>query len=585
MQNLSTRLVPSHHRWLVRGLGMIALGLGGIGGVAQLPGADVQFIILSDVHFGYIRKSPVPHTGTTTDALTINGYLLTSLNAVSGMTFPSDGGVGAGTTVGPIDMIAVTGDMANRNESGDGIGTESANQVQSDAASWAQFTSVYLTGVTLQNKAGAQPPFLLSPGNHDISNAIGQRYIIPANIDDTSMRQMLSVATGSPPLAAGTIDQAYFTATNASGAFINKPNYSLNIGGVHFISISAWPDTGSRKWIDADLAAVPLTTPVMIFTHCYPDADPTLLSPPLTTSPYSTVAGPPTTAGAVNDNEAVISDVIDQSEYASDTSSNVEQAAMTTWIKTHPNIVAYFHGHTNYNEMYEYNGPNKDIALNCFRIDSPMKGALSATSGKESLLSFDIATLDTTTGRMTVREIRWYPTPAFSTDVTTTNPDTGANSTFSSTNTPMETVYTKLAAPGFSVPAGSYGSAQDVSLISGPGTTVYYTTDGSTPTTSSFQYNGQPINVTATMTITALAVSNKFSSQAPSTSVAADTISGATGTGTGTGSGSTAATAGSTAGAVSSSSSSSKCGSGGGMAALAGLGLLLALGLLRRHGR
>lgn len=44
--------------------------------------------------------------------------------------------------------------------------------------------------------------------------------------------------------------------------------------------------------------------------------------------------------------------------------------------------------------------------------------------------------------------------------------------------------------PGFSVPAGVYGSAQSVSIRVPEGATVYYTTDGSTPTESSARYTG-----------------------------------------------------------------------------------------------
>jgi hypothetical protein len=46
-----------------------------------------------------------------------------------------------------------------------------------------------------------------------------------------------------------------------------------------------------------------------------------------------------------------------------------------------------------------------------------------------------------------------------------------------------------------------------------PGVTIYYTTDGSTPTTSSNQYNG-PIMVIGTTTIKAIAVRSGWSQSA-----------------------------------------------------------------------
>ena len=59
-------------------------------------------------------------------------------------------------------------------------------------------------------------------------------------------------------------------------------------------------------------------------------------------------------------------------------------------------------------------------------------------------------------------------------------------------------------APTFSPATGTYTSAQSVSL-SDPGATIYYTTDGSTPTTSSTVY-GAPITVAGNTTVQAIAV-------------------------------------------------------------------------------
>ena len=64
------------------------------------------------------------------DANTINQALLASLNQISTLTFPADGGVNAGQAVGGIDLLAVTGDMANRYENNGGT---YQNTVQIDA--------------------------------------------------------------------------------------------------------------------------------------------------------------------------------------------------------------------------------------------------------------------------------------------------------------------------------------------------------------------------------------------------------------------------------------------------------------------
>ena len=63
----------------------------------------------------------------------------------------------------------------------------------------------------------------------------------------------------------------------------------------------------------------------------------------------------------------------------------------------------------------------------------------------------------------------------------------------------------KLSAPTFSVAEGTYYSAQSVTLSAGAGTTIYYTTDGSTPTLSSSTYSAA-LSISSTTTVKAFAV-------------------------------------------------------------------------------
>ena len=76
---------------------------------------------------------------------------------------------------------------------------------------------------------------------------------------------------------------------------------------------------------------------------------------------------------------------------------------------------------------------------------------------------------------------------------------------------------TPAATPTFSVAAGNYSSAQSVALSDATaGATIYYTTNGSVPTTSSAVYSA-PINVATSQTINAIAVASGFSTSAVAT--------------------------------------------------------------------
>ena len=78
-------------------------------------------------------------------------------------------------------------------------------------------------------------------------------------------------------------------------------------------------------------------------------------------------------------------------------------------------------------------------------------------------------------------------------------------------NTPFQT-----ATPTFSPGTGTYSTAQSVSIADATsGAVIYYTTDGSTPNTSSSVYHSA-ITVTATTTVNALAVAPGYTNSAVS---------------------------------------------------------------------
>jgi hypothetical protein len=95
-------------------------------------------------------------------------------------------------------------------------------------------------------------------------------------------------------------------------------------------------------------------------------------------------------------------------------------------------------------------------------------------------------------------DVTWTPNPThFGNAVTWSTPDP---THFGNSIGPSQ-----QATPTFSPLGGTYTSAQTVTITSAGADTIYYTTDGSTPTTSSTVYSG-PITVSTTETVKALAV-------------------------------------------------------------------------------
>jgi hypothetical protein len=106
------------------------------------------------------------------------------------------------------------------------------------------------------------------------------------------------------------------------------------------------------------------------------------------------------------------------------------------------------------------------------------------------------------------------------------------------------TSLTTAATPTFSPVAGTYTSAQSVTISDAtPGSTIYYTLNGTTPNTSSTQFTTTPITVAASETINAIATATGYAQSALGTAAyvisaptpaATPAIVPATGTYTGT---------------------------------------------------
>ena len=137
-------------------------------------------------------------------------------------------------------------------------------------------------------------------------------------------------------------------------------------------------------------------------------------------------------------------------------------------------------------------------------------GAGTFTSAQQVILSDATAGATiyyTTDGSMPTTSSPQYSSPlAVSTSETIKAIATASGFSSSAVASAAYTINLPVNAPTFSPAGGTYTSAQTVTISdTTTGATIYYTTDGSMPTTSSPQYSGTPIQVSTTETLNAIA--------------------------------------------------------------------------------
>ncbi len=345
----------------------------------------VNIIFTADPHYGLTRAEFKGHKNVA--SYIVNAAMIANINAVPSLTLPADSGAGAGNKVGAVDYLIEGGDIANRME----------DQIQTATASWAQFKKDYIHDLKLIGSNGKPAELLLMPGNHDISNAIGFVRPMEPETDPTSMVNIYNLMMKpEKPVTNDSYDYSK-----------DKINYSLDIKGIHFVFVNLWPDSAERIWIEKDLRKVNNTTPVILFTH----------DEPVCQAKHFTNPVPPHLMGEKRKFQNLLDENYKEGRKAHKGEENtvIEQRGFVNFLKLHPNIIAYFHGNTNYNEFYDYKGPDNDINLKTFRVDSPMKGEYSAKN--EKLLSFQLISINTVSHLLTVRECLWNTDPLSSNNV------------------------------------------------------------------------------------------------------------------------------------------------------------------------
>jgi len=338
-------------------------------GVAQSKDRIIHFIFTSDLHFGLTKdKFKSNHK---VSAYEVNKALAGVMQHLVGQKIPSDSGVQSSQIINGIEALVITGDIANRMEDG----------IQSATKSWEEFKKVYIDSLKIKQANHKKTQLLLVPGNHDMSNAIGFHRKMNPKKDPASMIGIYKLM----------FPKQQVTQFDSS---VCRIHYSKDLNGVHFIFLSLYPDSAERVWMEKDLKNIAIKTPVLLFAHSIPNVEPRFFENP-------------NGIHDINEEDKFENLVPERYKDGKDVKglTTIEQNAFVSFIKKHSNIKVYFHGHENFTEYYTYFGPNKDIALNCIRTDSPMKGRLSAKD--ETKLAFELVSINSNTGLMTVREILW----------------------------------------------------------------------------------------------------------------------------------------------------------------------------------
>ena len=348
--------------------------------VTPPPAANniVQFVFTSDQHYGLTKTSFQGASGV--DARIVNATLVAKINSLPLVNFPNDGGVKAGQSIRFMDYVISAGDIANREETG----------IQAATNSWNQFVNDYVNGITLKDQSNNKTTLCVVPGNHDVSNAIGYYKSMLPPIDTQSMIGMYNLMLN--PAVPKTLATFNYTT--------DKVHYSKDLMGIHFMFLNLWPDSSERVWMTNDLAYVNTTTPVFLFAHSIPDVEARFFTNPNGSNNIN----------ATDKFENPVPEKLKDGALTINDPAVIEQRAFVNFLKSHTNIKAYFHGHSNFSQYYTWQGPDNNIALNCIRADSPMKGALSV--GDETKLSFQVVAIDMTTKNITVRECQYNPIPA-----------------------------------------------------------------------------------------------------------------------------------------------------------------------------
>jgi O-glycosyl hydrolase len=356
------------------------------------------------------------------------------------------------------------------------------------------------------------------------------KYSSALTISTTTTVTAIAVApsyTNSQPASATySILAATPTFTPAAGAYTSAQAISIadttTGASIYYTLDGTTPTASSIKYTSPFVVSATTTVSAIaiasgLSNSAVASALYTISLPAAATPVYSPMAGTYTSAQTVSISDgsagATIYYTLDGSTPT--VSSARYTAALSVSATTTINSIAVASGYT-----------TSAIASGTFTINLPAAATPTFSPAAGTYTSTQtVSILDATTGAAifytldgstpTTASARYAAPLSVNTTTTIRAIATAINYTTSAVGSGAYTINLPAAAtPTFSPVAGTFTSAQTVTLLdSSVGAVLYYTTDGSTPTTASARYTA-PLNVSSTETISAIATATGYSQSA-----------------------------------------------------------------------
>ena len=388
--------------------------------------------------------------------------------------------------------------------------------------------------VTISTSTPASTIYYTTDGTTPTTNS--STYSTPVSVSATETLEAIAVATGYGNSAVGsavyTLQPATPTFSPATGTYTAVQNVSISDSTVgttiYYTTDGTTPTSNSPVYSSTITVSTTETLSAIAtaagFTNSAVGSAAYFINlTPATTPGFSPAAGTYSTTQSVTISDSTTNSIIyyTTNGTAPTTASPQYSAAISVSANETIEAIAMAPGY-----ITSATGSAPYTIAAATPVFSPVAGSyVSAQSVSISDTTAGAVIYYTTNGTTPTTSSPTY-TAAITVSANETLEAIAASSSYGVSATGSATYTIAAATPSFSPVAGSYASAQSVSISdTAPGATIYYTTNGATPTTNSPTYSGA-IAVSANETIEAIAVAYNYLNSA--TGSAAYTIAAAT---------------------------------------------------------